>query len=55
MGYAYRKGGFAASLPIKDCELLIKAGVAEDVTPKKAKVKTAQLKKAKVKTADIKK
>jgi len=56
LGYAYRKGCFAASLPIKDCKYLIEAGIAEDVTPvKKARPQTAQVKKAKVKTADIKK
>lgn len=56
LGYAYRKGSVAASLPDKDCKYLIEIGIAEDVTPiKKAKPKTATVKKATVKTADIKK
>jgi hypothetical protein len=36
-GYAYKKGGNAASLPDKDCKFLIEAGVAVDITPKKLK------------------
>ena len=45
LGYAYRAGSIAASLPDKDCEYLIEVGIAEDVTPKpkprKAKVQKA--------------
>jgi hypothetical protein len=36
-GYAYKKGGNAASLSDKDCKFLIEAGVAIDITPKKLK------------------
>ena len=56
LGYAYRKGSRAASLPDKICKELIDIGIAIDVTPikpKRAKVKTAVVKKTE--TADIRK
>jgi len=56
LGYAYKEGKTAASLPIKDCKELIELGYAIDITPKpKAKPKDTQVKKATVKTTDVKK
>jgi hypothetical protein len=64
LGYSYRKGSIAASLPDKDCEYLIKVGIAIDITPKEKKVedasvekdivKVAAVSKSDVKTADVK-
>lgn len=60
LGYAYRKGSVAASLPLDKAKYLVEIGIAEEIPeekaePKRAKPKTTQVKKAKVKTADIKK
>jgi hypothetical protein len=59
LGYAYKVGSVAASLPDKDAKKLVEQGYADDVTPVKkpprAKPKDTQVKKAQVKTADIKK
>jgi|AntRauTorckE6833_2_1112554.scaffolds.fasta_scaffold03195_10 hypothetical protein len=53
-GYSYKAGACAKSLPFKDCEYLIKIGIAEDITPQ-AKPKDSVVKKAKVKTTTIRK
>ena len=45
LGYAYRAGSVAASLPDEACKYLIEAGIAEDITPK-PKPRKAQVEKA---------
>lgn len=55
MGYAYRAGSVAASLPDKDAKYLVEVGIAEDITPKPKSEKTKKPRKAKVETAVVNK
>jgi hypothetical protein len=52
LGYSYKVGACAASLPDKDCKKLVELGFAQDITPR-AKPKDSSVKRAQVKTADV--
>ena len=52
LGYAYKVGATAESLPLKDKKLLIELGYAEDITPKPEKPQKAKVTKAVVRNSD---
>jgi hypothetical protein len=46
LGYAYKKGAIAATLPDADCKKLIELGIAVDITPEKPKRAKPKVEKA---------